>query len=242
MSDIAEVFNDVSDESVNDASNEVPDSTESESKEKVETEQAAETPPEKQEPETTSEEKTEQQEWTFAAVKDERQKRQKLEKELEELRAQNAASEIKIPDVVEDQEGFTKHLEDKIRGESRQAIIETQRDMMMDFKPDYEEKESAFMEMAKGNAALIAEANASKNPAKFAYEQGAKYLKYQELQNVDSMEAKLRAELETKIRAELEGKIQQEAKLENNISPSLAKARGTTDKTDSVPENPADLF
>lgn len=242
MNEVAELFEPQSEEATEEVVKESTTETEeAEVEEKVEKPADDESKDEAEETETTSEEKQEKQEWTFEAVKNLRREKQELREELEKLQTEKSKDEP-LPDIFDNQEDFVKSLETKIKGETRQQIIETQRDMMMEFKSDYEDKEKAFFEVAKDNPALISQANASSNPAKFAYEQGAKYLKYQEMQDVDSLEAKLRTELEQKIRSELEGKLTEKSKKSENLSPSLANARGTVDKEESLPENPGDLF
>ena len=62
------------------------------------------------------------------------------------------------------------------------------------------------------------------------------------MQDVDGMKAKLRAEIEAEVRSELESKQSSIDKKAQNLSPSLAGARGTAETEESVPENPGDLF
>jgi hypothetical protein len=247
MNDITAVFNDEVVEEVAEDQEVVEAANESEKVEAPEVE-SKEEPKEPEKAETTSEEEAEKESWTFQAVKDERRKRQAeeerskdLERQLAELRAGKEKPE-ELPDVFENQEEFAKSLEDRMTQKARAQIIQTQRDMMIEFKSDYEEKEAAFIEFGKDNPALIAQANASPNPAKFAYEQGTKYLKFQQMQDVDTMEAKLRTELEAKIRAEYESKQKSVEEKGANLTPSLANARGTVEAEESVPENPGDLF
>ncbi len=245
MNEVAEVFQDDLPVDEPEVSSETTEESQ-EVSEKVEESPKAEPKEEAKEPEkpeTTSEEETEKQEWTFEAVKNLRREKQELREQLEQFKAEKEKpSEEPLPDIFENQDDFVKSLESKIKGETRQQIIQTQRDMMMEFKSDYEDKEKAFFEIGQDNPALIAQANASSNPAKFAYEQGEKYLKYKEMQDVDSLEAKIRAELEQKIRSELESKQKEVSEKADNLSPSLANARGTVEKEDTPPENPGDLF
>ena len=245
MNDITAVFND---EVVEDVAEETTEEVTEAANESEKVEEAPEVeskdePKEPEKAETTSEEEAEKENWTFQAVKDERRKRQELERQLEELKAgQNQPERPELPDVFENQEEFVKSLEDRLRGETRQQIIQTQRDMMIKFNSDYEEKEKAFIEFGKDNPALLAQANASPNPAEFAYEQGGKYLKFQQMQDVDSLEAKMRAEIEAKVRSEFESKQKTVEEKASKLSPSLANARGAVEAEESVPENPGDLF
>ncbi|MCK5616625.1 hypothetical protein KAR91_82960 [Candidatus Pacearchaeota archaeon] len=246
MSDIAAVFDD---EVVEEVTEEVSQAEEvnetAKESEKVEEAPEVESKDEPKEPEKaepTSEE-AEKENWTFQAVKDERRKRQELEKQLEELKAgQNNPEPKELPDIFENQEGFVNDLREQMRVETRQQIIQNQRDRMIEFKSDYEEKEAAFIEFGKNNPTLLAEANTAANPAKFAYEQGAKILEYKQMQDVDGMKAKLRAEIEAEVRSEFESKQSSIDKKAQNLSPSLAGARGTAETEESVPENPGDLF
>ena len=243
MNDITALFNDEFVEEVSEEQEAAETANESEKVEDAPLVESKEEPKEPEKAETTSEEEAEKENWTFQAVKDERRKRQELEKQLEELRSsQNKTEREELPDVFDNQEEFAKSLENRVAASARSQIIQTQRDMMIEFKSDYEEKEAAFIEFGKDNPALIAQANASPNPAKFAYEQGAKFLKFQQMQDVDTMEAKLRTELEAKIRAEYESKQKSVESKGANLSPSLANARGTVEAEESIPENPGDLF
>lgn len=67
---------------------------------------------------------------------------------------------------------------------------------------DYREKEEAFGEAVKANPALSAQLRRSANPAKFAYEQGKKYLALKEIgDDPVAYRERLRAELEAELKA-----------------------------------------
>lgn len=244
MSDIAELF-------APEAVQETVETSEVEVAEKVEATEAEkpEVKPEEEKPEVkkeepTSSEESDKQEWTFAMAKDERQKRQKLEKELEELRAKyEKTDQAEMPDIFDDQKGFVKTLEERHQRELHNLRIDIYREAMIEANPDYEEKEAKFLEMAKESPILATQLRKAKNPAKFVYDQVKKYEQFEKLQDVDAYEKKLRAELEAKVLKEVEAKKQQEADVAESLSPSLAKARGAgADKEVSLPENPVDLF
>ena len=160
MNEITEVFSaeELQEVETTETVEEVEETQSPESEKVVVKEEPEKVDSQEEKSETTSEEETAKEEWTFAAVKDERQKRQKLEKELEELRASLDKKEEKAPDVFDDQEAYTKHLEQKFESKTKEQILNVQRDMMLEFKPDYEEKEKAFFEVAKDNPALIQQA------------------------------------------------------------------------------------
>ena len=243
MNDIAELFDAAQEEPTEEVSESQEETQEVEQKvdeapAAKEVEEETTEQPKEQETTSESEDKEGSQEWTLKAVQNLREEKRKLREELEALKAEKPKEEVETPDVFEDQDGFKNHLQQ----ETRQQILAVQRDMMMEFKGDYEEKEQAFFDIAKDNPALIAEANNSPNPAKFAYEQGNKFIKYQEIQNVDQMESKIRGDLEQKIRAEIEAEYKAKSTAGDNLSPTLTKVRGSTEKDAVVPENPEDIF
>lgn len=98
------------------------------------------------------------------ALLDERRKRQALEAENAELK-KNKEPEEQTSDIG------TILLKERINNS---------RELMMELKPDYEEVETVFIDMTKENPSLIAEMNASRNPAKFAYTKAKEHLEYQE--------------------------------------------------------------
>jgi hypothetical protein len=157
----------------------------------------------KEEP-TTSEEDIEKQDWTLSAVKDERRKRQELEKKLADLEAKNQEPK-EIPDIFDDQQAFVDSLRGEFQQELSNAKLDIARSMMMDHHDDYEAMEEKFIELAKDSPALRDQALKQSNPAKFAYEQAKKYEQYKEVQDVDAYKEKIRNELRSEIEAEIKG-------------------------------------
>jgi hypothetical protein len=248
MSDILEVFNDepeVSEAQEVDSSEEAsteaePETSEESTAEASEETEVAET--------TTAEEETEKESWTLAAVKDERSKRQEATTRAEQAEARIAELEAQIngtaketPDVFEDQEGFVNSLRSEMKQDLASAKFELSVELMRDLHSDFDDVSKVFMEAANENPVLKAQAQKSSNPARYVYDQGKKYMQFQEMQNPEAYEAKLRQELEPKVRAELEKKLQAE-NTDVDLSPSLANARGVSDEKERLSENPGDLF
>ena len=163
--------------------------------------------------ETTSskEEDIEKQDWTLAAVKDERRKRQELEKELESLK-QKQQEPKELPDVFDDQKAFVESIRSEFQQELGNAKLEVARSMMMEFHDDYEAMEAKFIDLAKENPTLRDQAMKEANPAKFAYQQAKKYEEYQKVQDVDAYKEQLRNEMRAEIEAEIKGTQQVKAK------------------------------
>lgn len=211
-------------------------SAEPEKTEEATEEKPAETDKVETEDSTSESESTEDKSVPLAALLDERDKRQKIAKELEERDAKIAElskqPETERPDVFEDQDGAFQHIEQMLntaRAEDRFALS---RDFMSMLKDDYEDKEQAFMDIAKDTPSLREELWKSPNPARFAYETAVKHERLKELDNVDEVKDKMRAELREEVKAELQAELDQEqestAKKRDAITPSLAKGRSTS--------------
>jgi hypothetical protein len=109
------------------------------------------------------------------ALIDERRKRQALEAEVAELKKGKPEEEVE-PDLG------TSLLRERIN---------LSRELMLETKPDYEEMETVFLDMAKENPSLVTEMNKSPNPAKFAYTKAKEHTEYQVFQkSKDSPEYK----------------------------------------------------
>ncbi len=146
-----------------------------------ESEDEAETP--------AAEDKHEGKSVPVAALKSERQKRQQAEARVAELEKRNAPTE----------ERGEMDLDSKLFAERTNMS----REMMMESKPDYQEMENIFTEIATGNQHLIDQMMKSHNPAKFAYEKAKEHVAIEEAKKLkDSDEykefLKLKAEGKTK--------------------------------------------
>ena len=201
-------------------------------KQEAEPVQQAETPveeakPEAQTPSANKEKPEPKEEWTKAAVIDERRKRQQLEREIAELRKQSQQSPR--PDVFEDPEGAFRHEREQLTAQIHATRLELTQELMRDAHQDYDELESEFVELAQQNPFLIQELQQARNPAKFAYETAKKARDAAALKDVDKLkadlEAKIRAELEAKIRAEVEESEKKSGKKREALMPSLAAAQ-----------------
>ena len=185
---------------------------------------AEDSTPESESKEPTEEKKPEQEEesWTKAAVIDERRKRQELERKLEEYESRKP--EQKRPDVFEDADGAFKYTEEQINQRIQGVQMSLSVEMMRTVKEDYDEMETAFIELAKDNPALVQEMNKSPNPARFAYETAKKHQQWQEVQNVDTYKAKLREEMRAELEKELGEKQAKQDRKREAIQPTLSGA------------------
>ncbi len=160
---------------------------------------------EPEKPEEESKQGEEPKDWSYHAYKDEKAKRQALEKRLEELESKSAQPEDKTerPSVFEDQNAFADSLKQEFKQELAQHKLQVARELMLETYNDYEANEKLFVEtVAKENPILAEQARKAANPAKFVYQQAKKYKQYQEMQDVDAYKAKLKAEVLAELKSE----------------------------------------
>jgi len=153
------------------------------------------------------------------ALKDERRKRQDLERRLNAIEAEKQKQPA--PDQFEDPEGYQKwqdtQLNERLFNQkcnmSRAVVV------MQHGEDDFLEKEAAFNEAAERDPTLLSQAAQAELPALFMYQQGEAHLKRQEIGDPADFEQRVRA----KVEAELEGKVNElaEAKVKELLSKHL---------------------
>lgn len=186
--------------------------------------------------------------WAESAYHDEKRKRQELERRLAEVEKPQQQEEG--PDLFVDPKGFTEGLKNEIKQTVLSERISLSRELMLETKTDYAEKEARFVEMAKADASLVAKMNASANPAKFAYDTASKAIADEaKLKLVDEIgdPAAYREKLKAEILAELNGAeptrpAKQPLKAIVEKAPSLATASAARANTEATSKSLEDLF
>lgn len=146
-----------------------------------------------------------------SALLGERRRRQEAEQRLQQYEQYLAQLQQQPdPDMFEDPEGFKKSLRDQIKAE---AIAEARREAAETFqyhriasaaqqfmagKEDYQEAVNVFGQMASVNPRLLAEMQASPNPAEYAYNAGKTQI---EIAQHGSIEAVVQARVEAELKA-----------------------------------------
>lgn len=179
----------------------------------TETEEAADTGETGEEPEgeaTPASRETPDGHVPIAALMDERDKRQALERRLAELEGQQQEAP-EPPDPDEDPKGAYDFMQFQLAQARVEDRIALSREMMSMVKDDYADKEAAFMEAAEKDAALVRDMLASANPARFAYEWAQMQAEREAIKDVDAYKAKIRAEVEADVRAKLAEETKTEA-------------------------------
>lgn len=141
----------------------------------------------------TSEEVTDDPEvknldWAKVAYLDEKRKRQELEKRLEALESGGKQEQAKGPDLFENPEEYLQQRELRLKAD-------ISREMMMEARPDYKEKEDVFLALAKEDPTLVSKLRQAPNPAKFAYDTAVKHKAMEEIGDPVKYREKIKAEL-----------------------------------------------
>lgn len=139
------------------------------------------------------------------ALIEERRKRQELEQQLRDFRQPQHHAQPEAPPrqpvaapvpVVFDDEyaqsifemavaHVRQELVPQIQTTAAQTTFEMQRTLMGTSHADFAETEASFIEMARSNPALIAEANRQPNPAKWAYDYAKKAQEVAQIGSLD---------------------------------------------------------
>ncbi len=220
----AEATNDVvEDEPTGDA-----EATEDEAKAKTEeTEEAA--PPAVEEPSDTEKQLKAQ----IAKSKDEKQKRQKLKLENEQLRQQIAQEQKPAaPDPFAEPDKALDHVKAELRGEFQQQFLNmSEQNAKARHTDDFDAMAELFFEsMVADNPALSAEALAQVDPYEFIYRTAKNHSDMSQLTEaggVDAFKSNLEKEIRAKIAAETLDKANQavEDKITASIPGSLSNKR-----------------
>lgn len=178
----------------------------------------------------------------YKAIRDEREKRQALERELEALKQQFAAPQEQAPppSIWEDDQGALQHVKQEAIGAAvQQATFNAKLDMsemmVRQANPDFEDVKAEFLALAQQNPVLVQQALSDPHPWSKAYQIAKNHKAMQELgaTNVDDLRAK--------IRAELEAEMQVQQPVRQSIPPSLATERNVGSRSGPAWSGPRPL-
>lgn len=164
--------------------------------------------------------------WRYHAYKDEKRKRQELEKKISELEKPKE----KAPDVFENQDAYTNYIssqidESTLRMQTSMSLFMAEREFG---KEEVDRKTEIFRELVESDPGLRSEVLNSISPYHTVIDIVDKHEKLNELKNVDAMEAKIRGELEAKIRKELEDEMSSKQSKRESVTPSLNNSASVT--------------
>ena len=205
--------------------------------EPIEAAPAAEIVPEVAEPakveqssETTTQEPNYEQlpTWAKASIKDERAKRQELEKraiELESKLKELEQPQAEKPDFYTDPDKRLAVERQEIELKLQRAKIDMSEMLVKQTHQDYDEVVKAFEEAATANPFLAQQMLNHANPALFAYQEGKKHIQIKDMQNPEEYKAKLEAELREQIKAEMLAETEKLELERKKLSTSITDAR-----------------
>lgn len=146
---------------------------------------------------------------TFKGLKEEREKRQELQRQLDELRnqinSQPKEPPAPPPSMWEDEQAWQQHFGSQI---AQQASFNAKLDMSemlaRQSNPDFDEVKAEFLRMAESNPALAQQALGDPHPWDKAYKiaKNARAMTELGATDLDSLKAKIREELEAEMRAQ----------------------------------------
>lgn len=174
---------------------------------------------------------------TFKGLKEEREKRQALERELEaikqQLQSRPQEPPAPPPSVWEDEQAYGGHIvSTAVQQATFNARLDMSEMMVRQANPDFEDMKAKFLEMASQNPSLQQQALADPHPWQRAYTIAKNAAKMEALGAVDV------SELEAKIRAELEAKYAAQPQATPTLPNSLADAQSAR----STASQPAGLL
>ena len=169
----------------------------------------------------------------YKAIREEREKRQNLERELETLK--RAIQEQQNPpepppSVFEDEQGWQAHFGNQVVSTAvQQATLNAKLDMsemmVRQANPDFEEVKAEFLALAEQNPVLRQQALSDPHPWNKAYQIAKNHRAMQELgaTNLDDLKAKIRDELMAEMQASPAPRA--------SVPPSLASERNVGQRT-----------
>jgi hypothetical protein len=140
----------------------------------------------------------------YKAIREEREKRQALERDMEALKAQlqsfqqPKAEPEPIPTIWDDDQAALAHNRQEAVTEARfQARLDMSEMLAAQAHDDFDDVKAKFLEMAQGNPALAQQALEAKHPWEKAYQIAKNAATMAELgaTNLDELRAKIREEL-----------------------------------------------
>ena len=170
------------------------------------------------------------------ALLDEREKRQRLEAELAQLKAQAepAKEDTTEDDLFSNPAEVLKRVQMEAYAAARRDMINMSEAILFESKPDAQEKIDAFKDAVQQNPTLYQQMLQHPNPAGFAYQEGSKFLSVKSMPNdMAAYEKELRA----KIEAELAAKYGQKGgKLPSSIPTTLSDVPNVKPEADEAPD------
>ncbi|TWI04807.1 hypothetical protein IP90_00945 [Luteimonas cucumeris] len=170
----------------------------------------------------------------LAALKAERDKRQKLEREMAALRQQPMP-----PAFHEQPEQYVQQTIQQVRQDMTQTMYAALEDQARETYPDYDEVFEEVQAYAEENHSVIPQIFNSPNPAKAAYKLGKQLRELKQMQDPDAYRSKIEAEVRAKIEKEYADKEAAKQKAADAVPPDLTAVRASKD-SEVLPDDSLD--
>jgi hypothetical protein len=161
----------------------------------------------------------------LAALRAEREKRQKYERELAEYRQRQQP----LPDFNQAPDQYVAAVVSQHTQGLQQQFLGALEEQARTTYPDYDEVFEVLEGHAAQNPALIAQVMQSPNPALAAYRLGKQLRELEAMKDPDAYRKQIEAEIRQQIAAEEKAKADARQKAANAIPPNLADARASKD-------------
>ena len=186
------------------------------------------------ESEVRGEEMTAKEKAYYAAAREERSKRQEIERELQTLRQQRAAPSAPTPaheqpaSFWDDPEATMTKWQTDMKAMVTTARLDTAETIARSKYSDFDEKVESFAEILSQNPGLHSQWLAAPDPAEFAYKIGGNALSLKQVGSIDEMRKQIEAETRTKVELEYKQKRETASKERAALPGSLSDARGVS--------------
>lgn len=213
---------------------ETPETPEPETPEPVA--ETVETPAQPEPEAPTAPEVKEEHSVPYAAMKAEREKRQRLERELDELRQQHSAPKAEPVNFYEDPDAFMQQHVQTIEQRATQRLYMALEAQAREVHPDYDEVFEEVKAHAASNPAVGQQILSAPNPALAAYKLGKQLRELKQMEDPIAYREKVRAELRAELEAEQAAKQAAKAKAAASIPPDLTESRNAKGQFTPAPE------
>lgn len=174
----------------------------------------------------------------MAAARDERQKRQELERRLNEMEQAQKAPPKEFWEAPEEK---LKEFEDRIQHGMLKSKIDMAESIARSRHQDFDEKVNVFAELLQNTPGLHEQWLSALDPAEFAYKAAENYINYTQAGSIDNVRAKIEAEVRAKVEAEYKAKELEREKKLSSIPNSLSNANGSGSSATPAWTGPASL-
>lgn len=171
----------------------------------------------------------------IAALLDEREKRQALQKQVDDLKAKGEPEK----DFFEDPEGHMAKLKEELETSTTNRFVDLTVDLARVNHEDFDEVMEGWKDVVEANPVVLNQVMASENPGEESYRIAKQYRDMQEIGDPEAYREKLTEEITEKVLKELEEKKSGETA--QSLPESLAAERNVGERKGPAFSGPSSL-